>query len=618
MAGNSSGKMGIVVGVVAGVVLAGGLAASPFYLPMLQTPSTRAASALAEQIEGVRRAVLALDEHLTAIADMSGARTEAFEVAAKSDELFPSAIRAQLEDTTKLLRAAAEQDNQRGTAMTASGKIQSGVPNAKAASNELRTRHIAAHTKILNDAEAQVRSLTSAEGARDSLAATRVQALIAYAKARISRNRAAFERWQARQYRDRAMELVNSISDLRIRVASAEARWPTEAITDVEAKIHQVGEQLDALEKAESALAAQVAERRQQVEARDREAADARTAMASYQGKPGALPAEYETLSTKAREAEAQSMAIVNGTLDDAVARQSQSGAIEPPTYSGGTRRVGLCDLEYQLASIAEQVETVKGIRTRLDAHLDDLKKSAKQLEADRDASAEALSSLTQQSNDLISESVKHDGLAQKAEDAALKAFADAGRLAKQAATIAATRAREAGSAASEGRTTPDECLTRVATEGDTEGSMHFLAAEVGYHSALTQVARLRAAMDQAVATGVIEGKPASVDDQAVEDARKAARALLADSVASFKKASTAISKTKADSISGKNSLWQVQVGEAAVHMLLAAIAENADEGTAEQKLAYDLLKEAGKGREQSPLLMPALDALEFLQQSPG
>ncbi len=618
MAGNSSGKMGIVVGVVAGVVLAGGLAASPFYLPMLQTPSTRAASALAEQIEGVRRAVLALDEHLTAIADMSGARTEAFEVAAKSDELFPSAIRAQLEDTTKLLRAAAEQDNQRGTAMTASGKIQSGVPNAKAASNELRTRHIAAHTKILNDAEAQVRSLTSAEGARDSLAATRVQALIAYAKARISRNRAAFERWQARQYRDRAMELVNSISDLRIRVASAEARWPTEAITDVEAKIHQVGEQLDALEKAESALAAQVAERRQQVEARDREAADARTAMASYQGKPGALPAEYETLSTKAREAEAQSMAIVNGTLDDAVARQSQSGAIEPPTYSGGTRRVGLRDLEYQLASIAEQVETVKGIRTRLDAHLDDLKKSAKQLEADRDASAEALSSLTQQSNDLISESVKHDGLAQKAEDAALKAFADAGRLAKQAATIAATRAREAGSAASEGRTTPDECLTRVATEGDTEGSMHFLAAEVGYHSALTQVARLRAAMDQAVATGVIEGKPASVDDQAVEDARKAARALLADSVASFKKASTAISKTKADSISGKNSLWQVQVGEAAVHMLLAAIAENADEGTAEQKLAYDLLKEAGKGREQSPLLMPALDALEFLQQSPG
>lgn len=618
MAGNSSGKMGVVVGVVAGVVLAGGLAATPFYLPMLQSPSARAESALSEQVEGLRRAVLALDEHLAVIADATAARTDAPEVSAKSDELFPSAIRAQLEDTAKLLRAAAEQDNQRGTAMTAAGKIQSGLPNAKSASNELRTRHIAAHTKVLNDAEAQVRALTSADGARDSLAAARVQALIAYAKARISRNRAAFERWQARQYRDRSMELVDSISDLRIRVATAEARIPTEAMTDVEARIQHAGEQLEALEKAESALAAQVSERKQQAEAHDREAAEARTAMASYQGKPGALHAEYETLSTKAREAEAQSMAIVNGTLDDAVALQSQSGAIEPPTYSGGTRRVGLRDLEFKAAALAEQLETVKGIRTNLQAQLDDLKKSAQQLEADRDASAEALSSLTQQSNELIAESAKHDASAQKAEDAALKTFADAGRLARQAATIAATRTRDAGSAASEGRTTPDECLTRVATEGDTEGSMHFLAAEIGYHAALTHVARLRAAMDQAVASGVIEGKPASMDEKTVTDSRKAARAQLADAVASFKKASTAIGKTKADSISGKNSLWQVQVGEAAVHMMLAAVADEESAALAEQKLAYDLLKEAGKGREQSPLLMPALDALEYLQQSPG
>jgi hypothetical protein len=128
----------------------------------------------------------------------------------------------------------------------------------------------------------------------------------------------------------------------------------------------------------------------------------------------------------------------------------------------------------------------------------------------------------------------------------------------------------------------------------------------------------LRAAMEQAVATGVIEGKPASMDEKTVTDSRKAARAQLADAVASFKKASTAIGKTKADSISGKNSLWQVQVGEAAVHMMLAAVADEESAALAEQKLAYDLLKEAGKGREQSPLLMPALDALEYLQQSPG
>ncbi|QOJ02040.1 MAG: hypothetical protein HRU71_00410 [Planctomycetia bacterium] len=618
MAGNSSGKMGVVVGVAVGVLLAGGLAATPYYLPMFQGKSERTEAALSEQVEGLRRAVLALDEHLATIADVTAGRAESPEVTAKSDELFPSVVRAQLEDTAKLLRAAAEQDTQRGTAMTAAGKIQSGLPNAKAASSELRTRHIAAHTKVLNDAEAQVRSLSSAEGARDSLAAVRVQALIAYCKARISRNRAAFERWQARQYRDRALEMVDSISDLRIRVASAEARMPTEAMADVEERIQQAGRQLEALEKAEVALAAQVSERKQQAEALEREAADARIAMTSYQGKPGALPGEYETLSSKAREAEAQAMALVNGTLEGAVALQSETGAIEPPKYSGGTRRVGLRDLELQLAALTEQIETVKGIRTKLHAHLDDLKKSAQRLEADREASAEALSSLTQRSNELVSESAQHDEAARKAEEAALKAFADAGRLAKQAATLAATRAREAGTAASEGRTTPDECLSRVATEGDTEGTMHFLAAEIAYHTGLTHVARLRAAMDQAVATGVIEGKPVSVDEQVATEARKAARAQLAEAVTLFKKAGTAISKTKADAISGKNSLWQVQVGEAAVHMLLAIVAEGEDEALAEQKLAYDLLKEAGKGREQSPLLMPALDALEFLQQSPS
>lgn len=70
-------------------------------------------------------------------------------------------------------------------------------------------------------------------------------------------------------------------------------------------------------------------------------------------------------------------------------------------------------------------------------------------------------------------------------------------------------------------------------------------------------------------------------------------------------------------SISGKNYVWEAQVGEAACLLLDAAIkADDVDASFEAQTKAYDLLKEAVEKREQSPLLGSALDAILYLQKT--
>jgi divalent metal cation (Fe/Co/Zn/Cd) transporter len=61
-----------------------------------------------------------------------------------------------------------------------------------------------------------------------------------------------------------------------------------------------------------------------------------------------------------------------------------------------------------------------------------------------------------------------------------------------------------------------------------------------------------------------------------------------------------------------------VQVGQAAVQMMRATLAELVDgkpDQEAQEK-AYELLKKVAQGREQSPLISPALDTLRYLQQT--
>jgi chromosome segregation ATPase len=568
VADGSPGRMGIVVGAGMGVLLAAALAATPFYLPALLAGPDKAERSVAEQVESLRRAIVAIDEHLALMADMAAARGPA---------------------------AAGEKRD------------------------ELRSKYMAEHTRLLNEAETTSRALSASDGARESVSAVRVQAMMAYVRGRLSQNRAAFERWQAAAQRSAAITQVGPISDLQNRVAATESRMPTESIRQQEATIQRLDERLAVAQSGQAAVNEQVSTMKAQADALHREASEAREAMQAHAAADGALPPEYETLSNQAREAEARAAGLLNGTLDDAVAAPSQTGEIEVPIYRGGTPRVGIRDLEFQAEALRVQIETISADRQRAVDHLEALKRLAGELTTEQQAMRQSLDDLQRRGGELLAEAARHAEAAGKADDAALKALNDAGRLAKQAATLAAGRARDAAEAARQvSEATPDERLMRVASEGDTEGSMHCLAAESAYHAALCHLARMRADESQARAAAALQGVAGAAAPAQVETARKAAQQLAGDALASYKKASSAIGKTKADSIQGKNYLWQVQVGEAAVHMLLSAAAESDEAAAAEQKLAYDLLKEAAKGREQSPLLTPALDALEFIQKLAG
>ncbi|MFH1416971.1 MAG: hypothetical protein ABII12_01605 [Planctomycetota bacterium] len=76
--------------------------------------------------------------------------------------------------------------------------------------------------------------------------------------------------------------------------------------------------------------------------------------------------------------------------------------------------------------------------------------------------------------------------------------------------------------------------------------------------------------------------------------------------------------RTDSGTISGSNYLWQVQMSEAAVYLLRSTISPGVDgrPDRDSQNRAYDLLKEAAEGREESPLLAPAVDTLLYLQDA--
>ncbi len=70
------------------------------------------------------------------------------------------------------------------------------------------------------------------------------------------------------------------------------------------------------------------------------------------------------------------------------------------------------------------------------------------------------------------------------------------------------------------------------------------------------------------------------------------------------------------ESVAGEQYVWQVQLGQASVHLLRSELAVDLDAVRSGRKEAYELLTEALRGREQSPLLVSAADALLYLQHT--
>lgn len=114
--------------------------------------------------------------------------------------------------------------------------------------------------------------------------------------------------------------------------------------------------------------------------------------------------------------------------------------------------------------------------------------------------------------------------------------------------------------------------------------------------------------------------KPADIS-AAVDKVRAEGLAEIEQSIKSYVTAAAMVKQSsfkglEGPTISGAQSVWQVQVAQAAAILLKSQlIAEPVDATTARDE-AYALLGEAVKGREGSPLLTPALGTFLYLQKA--
>lgn len=626
---SSAGK-GIALFLLFFVPIAGGLAATPFFLGMVSTPERQLDAAIQSDVDAVHRAVLNLDEHLAVLRQ---ARDPAD---APSDELFEKKdllkpYLASLSATGTILRNAAEADaKQRGLPSTIVQKIPTLPPSPKAAYAEVM-KLASAHDKILSEAEATATKLSSIErgGKRggNHLWANRANAILQYSKAQIHRNRGEFESWRASLVRTAAEAQAPILLDMKRLGAAIETQKPTAAIDAVAKRIEENEAAIAAADAASKKLASEISKKEAQANQLESSAADARAKIAEMLASsksPASYEGEVQALSQQARKAEAEWTALQNGTLDGATMKPSDSVDPTVPTYEGGKPSRGIRDLKTDLATVADQANLLAEQKKSLLAEQEALVKANEQFDAQKTEVDKGIESLTSAINGLLTEAQSHSEAAKKAWDESSKACAAAAKSVKSAITDAGKRTSEAKA----GISNPpgqDDRLQRVSNDGDMEASLHCLAAEIAVQTAIVNSARIDALQAEVatkyVLAAALGAEKAAVADDEVEKLRTDALAQVAEAIKSYDKATPLISKTSVKSgdttISGKNYVWQVQVAQAAANLMQASLnAEKPEDATAAREKAYGLLKAAAEKKEQSALLGPAVDAIVHLQKT--
>ena len=619
-------KLGVTLGIVLGLVLAGGLAATPFYLPMFQPSDLALRSAVSHDVQELTRIVGSLDAELSAINDIRSTFGAPEDPTDKTIydwqdndnqyKQFLTETVPTLEPTSTLFRQIQAEDEKRGTA-NLTLKIMVGKPNGPNSKNDMANKYSVKHEALMRQAKQNLLRLSSLTvgdaSANSDLDVTRARAMLQCSYGRILRNRAEFEYGQAVDLQDEVSDRMATAETLRAKRDTLLAAGETASAAALSSTLSALEQQAKVLDGAIGQVQARVEE----IESRLAEIEPQSTEIEGKLNEAIATNSDEATLlrlAADARKLTAESAMLRNGALVGA--RRIDAPPDKPglPTYEGGTPQPGLRDLQLQLAQvkdlragIGKQIEGIKAAGQKIEESAKQLQEEAKKIESKSDKLAAAAKKLS-------AGVPKHLDAARAAEADALKAFEDASRAVRSAITAAARRTRDAATAASEGGATPDERLQRITGDNDTEASLHCLSAEIAYYTALTHVTRI-VAQDSLGSASDSKGADA-------KDARKAALAAADDALKAYEQASRLISRTNvrlaSGSVSGKNYLWEVQIGEAGVHLLQAYLQgprPGADKEA--RKKAYAKLVEAVKGREQSPLLVAAVDALVHLQTHP-
>lgn len=634
MAKSSNGNIGGIIGLAVGFVVVAGIAGSGLYLRHLQTDAQRVETSVATPVEQVRRVILNLNEELAAVGDAYASVSEddslnekaVEEVLAKQPDLLSKEDIESLNQTSQMLSKVQSEDSKRGTVIP-EGAVVSGKPAYQKEIRDLRTYYQKRNKDLMQEADTALSQLSQESGATNNLEVNRIKALYSLVRGRIEGNRAAFEQLEARWAQQHASRLAPSVSDLRSITTSVQAAMPETAIVGVEKLITSGEAAIKQIKDQAAELTKNIADKEERLAELENSAREAREKMTKMEtaGDPvHEKNSTYAKLAKTAREDEAQAEALRNGTLVDATLKLNETEDLLTSTYEGGHSEPGLRDLKAHLASLDVQIKDLEGAQATLVAQRGTLQKTNEDMRSRKQNLDGEIETGTTAIRQILADADKHATEAQSATDAALKLFVQAEKFAKAATSAAGSRARDARSAAGAVTGPENERLTMVAGDGDMEASAQCLLAEISYDIAMARARQInllqekqRTATFVAAMTGA--DAPASVDAE-IDPLRTEALDKLAAANKAYEEAAKLIRgssfKGDAAAIAGKDYEWQVQVGQAAVHLLQADLAPQADEAYAQKTAAYDLLKTAVQGREQSPLLSPAIDMLVYLQKT--
>lgn len=578
MANNKTSSAGGVIGFSIGVFLLAVIAGTPFYLTTLQSESQALDALIRNDVEALRRVLLKHDGFLNVIDESAWATMD--------DEKPGKKGRGLTEENAKLLKAA------EGLAVKMS-TAQVGTING--------SRH---------------------------LAANQVRAILSLMMAQAQSGQAEFAERLADAARRTAGERAGSVVTLNRQAELAELQKPTKAVAELDEQISKLNGETDGLNTALISLTQTVESREKEIRRLTELASKRRMQLQKLEGQPWSseLDKQVQTLSQEARAAEAEADALQNGTLAGATPVFEKGEDWVQAAYQGGERREGVRDLREQIAAMQEQIKGRQTAQKELEARRTTLKEAGDLLENQKAEYLRQKAEQAQEIDDILNRAANY---AKAASDLRIRLAAvlekQAFVIAKNALDTAKQRKRDADAELRELGTAVDERLQWISKDSETEASIDCLLAEAAYQSALNRlntINAMQAAYEAEVYFAKLIGRevPSSPGPK-VEEIKTKAAADLKMATDKLKEAKDLIKRTNlrtpdGQTVSGTNYAWAIDVGQAAIAILESNLAGERTARLEAQKKAYALLTEAAKDREQSPLLTPAIETLQHLQQT--
>ncbi len=643
MANTPPARSGNYVAYGLALLLTAALVLGPVYLPRVRSEQTALDAELQPGIERIAARIHAVDARLPAIADLRG-RIEAAGVTLSGDAVSALAGRkpAVLEAVEKELAESAQvflelrQRYPEAAADLPKTPVLGGpgryAQAARAAFAELQSL-MAENDATLREAEREVKALlnrTIGEAtARSNVSLNLLAATVSRQQGRIAGHRARL--WQRCAADDRGLSrgLRAFCAEIRREAAALEADRPERRIQNHRAAIRLLEQAIAASQGTADRRQTELRRQAREYTQRRDQARDARRQLAALDAQPfrAANPRRaaaefdefrrrYERLSDQARRAESEADALSDGTLEGARVIEPHDGGLLTANYEGGRPRAGLVDLRRDVESARQDLESVARM---LEAH----RATLERLEAADKELAEKIAAMRKAADECAAaiEAAEKDGAAcsveaRKAEEQALAAYETAARFAQSAVQAAQKRVSEArGLASAAPPEKPNERLNEIVNDKDTEAAARFLSALVNVDASEVYFHRLLALRE---ADAERADEPDA--DREIEAVRKKAADLLNRAATDLSAAATSIKAARSSvggtQVVGANYVWQFEAAQAAVHLLLSALAAHPDAAYEQREKAYALLTSAAQGREGSPLLGAAVEAVRYLQQT--